>query len=263
MGSLVSPSQSPPLLDERDPPPVQVVHPSGRANVLLIGDHAGNAIPSSLGDLGLLTAERSRHIAWDIGVRALGEHLSAALDATFIHQPFSRLVIDCNRDPGVAASIVEVSDETVVPGNADLAGPAREERRTSIHAPYHARIASEIERRRVRGAPPALVALHSFTPVMGGRARPWQVGILHDRGDLRLSRAMLNRLRQEEGLVVGDNEPYKMDGTDYTIPRHAYANDAHYLEVEFRQDLLLYPEDARQWAARFAGWLSDALAAIA
>jgi predicted N-formylglutamate amidohydrolase len=262
MGSSVSPSQHPPLLDERDPPPAQVVHEAGRANILFIGDHAGNTIPASLGDLGLLPAERNRHIAWDIGVRALGEHLSTVLDATFIHQSFSRLVIDCNREPGVPASIVEMSDETPVPGNAGLGPAAREERRTAIHEPYHAAIAREIERRTASGARPVLVALHSFTPVMAGRPRPWQLGVLHDRGDTRLSHAMLQRLRREESLTVGDNEPYKMDGTDYTIPRHAYANGAHYLEIEVRQDLLLYPDDVRLWATRFAGWLTDAIATL-
>lgn len=259
----MSPSQSPPLLGELDPSPAQVVRESGQANILLIGDHAGNAIPASLGDLGLSAAERSRHIAWDIGVRALGEHLSAALDATFVHQAFSRLVIDCNREPRSAGSIVEVSDETSIPGNEGLDPAAREERRARILEPYQARIASEIARRRAGGACPVLVALHSFTPVMGRNApRPWQVGILHDKGDTRLSQATLKRLKQEAGLVVGDNEPYQMDGTDYTIPRHAYPNDAHYLEVEFRQDLLANPEGARLWASRFAVWLRDAIAAV-
>jgi predicted N-formylglutamate amidohydrolase len=254
---------SPSLLGELDPSPTQVVRESGQANILLIGDHAGNTIPSSLGDLGLSAAERSRHIAWDIGVRALGEHLSAALDATFIHQAFSRLVIDCNRDPRSEGSIVEVSDETPIPGNRGLDQAAREERRATILEPYQARIASEIARRKAGGACPVLVAVHSFTPVMGRNApRPWQVGILHDKGDTRLSQATLKRLRQEAGLVVGDNEPYQMDGTDYTIPRHAYPNGAHYLEVEVRQDLVANPEGARLWASRFAVWLQDAIAAL-
>jgi predicted N-formylglutamate amidohydrolase len=107
-----------------------------------------------------------------------------------------------------------------------------------------------------------LVALHSFTPALGGVSRPWQLGLLHDAGDTTLSRALFGRLKQEAQLCVGDNEPYRMDGTDYTIPRHAYANDARYLEVEFRQDLLPDGEHARLWASRFAGWLRDAMALL-
>jgi len=258
----VGPAPNQPLLGERDSAPTRVVNEGGRAGILLVGDHAGNAIPASLDDLGLSAAERHRHIAWDLGVRALGEHLAPMLDATFIHQHFSRLVIDCNRDPGAPASIVEVSDETPVPGNVGLDAAAREARRAAIHEPYHARIAGEITRRRSGGGAPVLVALHSFTPVLGQAARPWQLGILHDRGDTRLSRATLARLRQEPHLTVGDNEPYRMDGTDYTVPRHAYENEMAYVEVEFRQDLLAHADEVHHWATRFAGWLTDAIATL-
>jgi predicted N-formylglutamate amidohydrolase len=192
----------------------------------------------------------------------LGEHLAPLLDATFIHQHFSRLVIDCNRDPRSAASIVEASDGTPVPGNLGLHPEAREARRAAIHEPYHARIAREIARRERDGARPILVALHSFTPVLGAIPRPWQLGVLHHRGDTRLSRATLARLRKEESLTVGDNEPYRMDGTDYTVPRHAYESGVPYLEVEFRQDLLADPDEVRAWATRFARWLTEAIAAI-
>jgi predicted N-formylglutamate amidohydrolase len=248
----------PTLLNHAETPPVRVVHEAGRSDVLLLGDHAGNAIPASLGDLGLSEGDRLRHIAWDIGVHALGQGLAAALDATFIWQPFSRLVIDCNRDPRSVAAIPVISDATPIPGNEDLDEAAREQRRDAIHRPYHQRIADEIAARRARGTPPVLVALHSFTPVMGGEKRPWQIGILHDAGDASLSGALLSRLLDEPALVVGDNEPYRMDGTDYTIPRHAYPGALPYLEVEFRQDLLLNAEAIRLWAARFAGWLEDA-----
>ncbi len=255
---FVMPATLPSLFDKADPPPVRTVREGGRSDVLLLGDHAGNAIPGSLSDMGLSGGDRIRHIAWDIGVCALGHELATALDATFIWQPYSRLVIDCNRDPRSVAAIPAVSDATFVPGNAGLNEAGRDQRRDAIHGPYHERIAGEVAARQARGAPPVLVSLHSFTPVMAGQRRPWQVGILHDAGDTSLSHAMLARLKGEAALVVGDNEPYRMDGTDYTIPRHAYANAVPYLEVEFRQDLLSDDEAIRVWAARFVRWLEDA-----
>jgi predicted N-formylglutamate amidohydrolase len=249
-----------PLLGGSDPPPAVVIRKDGRADILLLGDHAGNAIPSSLEGFGVSTSDLARHIAWDLGVRGLGEALAAELDATFIRQSFSRLVIDCNRDPRTAGSIVESSDGTPVSGNVGLGPDAREQRRVAIHEPYHQTIAEELERRRARGAPPVIVALHSFTPALAGAQRPWHIGLLHDAGDTTLSRALLARLRQERELCVGDNEPYRMNGTDYTIPRHAYPAGARYLEVEFRQDLLPDVEHERLWASRFAEWLDDAIA---
>jgi predicted N-formylglutamate amidohydrolase len=252
-----------PLLGEADPPPFSVVRAGARVDLLLLGDHAGNAIPSSLGELGLRAADRTRHIAWDAGVRALGERMSAILDATFVHQPYSRLVIDCNRDSRSPDAILPVSDGTPVPGNAGLGDDARDQRRLAIHAPYHERITTELAlRQRAGGVAPLVVSLHSFTPTLAGERRPWHVGVLHDRGDTRPSRALLTCLSHERDLTVGDNQPYHMDGTDYTVPYHAYANELPYLELEFRCDLLADAEGADRWANRCAAWIQEVMARI-
>jgi predicted N-formylglutamate amidohydrolase len=251
-----------PLLRDVDPPPFSVVRRGACSDVLLLGDHAGNAIPASLGDLGLRAVDRTRHIAWDVGVRALGERISAILEATFIHQPFSRLVIDCNRDSQSPDSILPMSDGTPVPGNAGLGAEACDLRRLAIHAPYHECIATELALRRRAGVAPLVVALHSFTPTLAGERRPWHVGVLHDRGDTRPSRALLTFLSHERDLVVGDNQPYRMDGTDYTVPHHTYANGLPYLELEFRCDLLADPEDADRWSTRCAAWIQEVMARI-
>jgi predicted N-formylglutamate amidohydrolase len=88
------------LLRRDDPSPVIVTNPGGSSPILLLGDHAGRAIPESLGGLGVAPEALDLHIAWDIGVAGLGERLAADLDACFIRQAYSRLVVDCNRRPG-------------------------------------------------------------------------------------------------------------------------------------------------------------------
>ena len=237
------------MLAADEPPPVITLNPSGISPFLLIGDHAGNAIPRSLDALGVGEADRTRHIAWDIGVAALGERLSAALDAVFIRQHYSRLVIDCNRAPGAPSSIPEVSDGTAIPGNRGLDRSEADERARRIHAPYQQAIAEEIARRGAAGLPTVLIALHSFTPRMNGFDRPWHVGVLHSAGDTRFAQATLAALREDAALVVGDNEPYQMDGTDYTVPRHAFAAGLPYAELETRQDLLSDSDGIGRWCA--------------
>ncbi|CAN5132918.1 N-formylglutamate amidohydrolase [soil metagenome] len=229
------------LLGPHDPPTVSLINPSAASVFLLLGDHAGQAIPSSLGDLGLTAADQDRHIAWDIGVRALGEALSEALDATFIVQTWSRLVIDCNRDPAAADAIPVVSDGTLIPGNVDLGEIDRRRRIDEVHEPYHRAIADVLTERAGRNQPTILVSLHSFTPVMNAFVRPWEIGVLHDRGEAGFAQAMLTALRAELDLVVGDNEPYRMDTVDHTVPRHAYPAALPYVELEIRQDLIHQP----------------------
>jgi predicted N-formylglutamate amidohydrolase len=230
---------------------------------LLLGDHAGREIPRSLAGLGLPQAELDRHIAWDIGVAAYGAVLSRVLNAPFIAQRFSRLVIDCNRDPARPDAIPEVSDGAEIPGNRALTPVARQARVDEVAAPYHAAIAAELAARAARGLPTILISLHSFTPRMNGVDRPWRFGVLHAENS-PYSRAVLACLRADFGdVLVGDNEPYKMDEVDFTIPRHAGSRGLDYLELEVRQDLLADPAGQAQIAAVVAPLLPRALAALA
>ncbi|MBC9035207.1 N-formylglutamate amidohydrolase [Sphingomonas sp. JC676] len=249
------------LFAPQDPPPVSVFNPGGGASFLLLGDHAGNAIPRALGTLGLDETERTRHIAWDIGIGALGIALAETLDAAFICQAYSRLVVDCNRDPAAPDAIAEISDGTVIPGNQRLTAQDRAARIAAIHAPYQAAITAELARRDAEGGVTVLVALHSFTPSMGGVDRPWQIGVLHDGGDVSFAAALLRALRARGDLEVGDNQPYAMDATDHTIPRHAYARRRPYVELEIRQDLLDSPIAVGAWSHLLSGIFSKALAA--
>ena len=247
------------MIDAGDPAPVTCCNPHGRSPFLLVGDHAGNAIPRALGTLGLAAADRNRHIAWDIGVRGLGEMLAEALDACFIHQAYSRLVIDCNRDPLSAEAMLTHSDGSRVPANAHIPPDQRAARIDAVHTPYHDRIAAELGARAAVGRPTVGVALHSFTPSMAGIRRPWDIGVLHAGGEARVATALLALLAREATLCVGDNQPYRMDETDYTIQRHAIGNGLAYVELEVRQDVISGEEGQRAWCARLATALAAAL----
>ena len=240
------------LLGPQDVPPVREYNDSGRSSFLLTCDHYGRLIPGALGDLGLPERELKRHIAWDIGIAGVAEMLSKHLDAHLIVQRYSRLVIDCNRPPNVASSIPVISEATTVPGNQGLTRQAAELRRTQIFDPYHRRIDGIIDQRRQHNLPTILVSLHSFTPVYAGIARPWHIGTLYQR-DKVLPPLLLQLLRAEPDLVVGDNEPYAVsDETDYTIPVHAEARGLMNTGIEIRQDLISDSAGEKAWADRLA-----------
>lgn len=225
------------ILGLDDPSPVNVLNQGGTSPFLLIGDHAGRAIPQRLASLGLDPEVLDLHIASDIGVAGLGTLLSERLDACFVSQTYSRLVIDCNRKPGDATSICTSSDGIAIPGNAQLSDDERRARQIFILQPYQKAIADALERGRARGQPTFIVSLHSFTPVMAGYRRPWHFGVLH-RHDSLLSSRMLELLRDEFGSAAGDNQPYQLDDKDYTVPLHADAHGLDYLELEVRQDII-------------------------
>jgi predicted N-formylglutamate amidohydrolase len=247
------------LLDRDEPEPTRVFNSGGSSPFLILGDHAGNFIPKQLGTLGLSAENRERHIAWDIGVRGLGELLATALDATFIHQYYSRLVIDCNRDPAAAEAIPETSDGSCIPGNASLSDDDRAARVAAIHDSYHDRIAKELVIRSKADRLTILIALHSFTPVMGQIDRPWHVGVLYSEGNTGFATTLLDVLERQSDITTGDNEPYQMDQTDHTIPRHGFVNSLPYAELEIRQDLIADPMGQRIWCFRLSAALEAAL----
>jgi predicted N-formylglutamate amidohydrolase len=224
------------LLTADDPPPFQIINPAGASSFLIVCDHAGNRVPAALGTLGLGESDLTRHIAWDPGALELSELLSEALDAKLIRQTYSRLVVDCNRGPDAADAIASVSDGTMVPGNQALSPIDRAARFAEIHEPYQSAIASAIS------ADTVIVSIHSFTPEMKGVKRPWEVGVLHHLGNTNFALAVLASLNEMIDLPVGDNQPYAMDGIDYTVPRHAYPAGLPYVEIEVRQDILSTPE---------------------
>jgi predicted N-formylglutamate amidohydrolase len=240
------------LLDKGDPAPVYVLRPTGRSDFLLTADHAGRAIPRRLGRLGLPESELERHIAWDIGIAGVTERLAQALDATAVLQAYSRLVIDCNRQPGWASSIPRVSELTRVPGNQAIPPTEREARRRAIFLPYHQRITELLDRRDAAKRRTVLVAMHSFTPVFKGETRTIEIGVLYNR-DARLARILRDLLRAEGKLAVGDNAPYAItDTSDYTVPVHGEGRGLPHVEIEIRQDLIGDAAGQVAWATRLA-----------
>ncbi len=232
------------LLAADEPSPIREFRTSGEgggtSDFFLTADHAGRLIPRRLGTLGVTEA------------------LSELLDAPAVLQAYSRLVIDCNRQPGMETSIPVISEHTVVPGNENLGADEREARRREIFAPYHDRIAGLLARRKTAGRRTVLVAMHSFTPVFKGEARAVEIGILYNR-DARMAHMMLELLRAEGDLVVGDNAPYAItDTSDYTAPVHAEAQGMPHVEIEIRQDLIAEPAGQQNWARRLARLLPEA-----
>jgi predicted N-formylglutamate amidohydrolase len=218
---------------------------------LILCDHASNAVPPDLGDLGLSPAEFQRHIAYDIGAAAVTRLLAHRLGAPAILTRFSRLIIDPNRGRDDPTLVMRLSDGAVVPGNAKVDEAEIAARIERFYDPYDAAITAHIHRALAAGHPPVIVTVHSFTPNWRGWPRPWHVGILWD-ADERFARPLLDGLSAEEGLVVGDNEPYDGALAGDTIDRHATVRGLANALIEIRQDLIASDEGAEEWAERFA-----------
>lgn len=236
------------LLGPNEPSPVEILNEGATTPVILVCDHASARIPETLGTLGLDEGELARHIAIDIGAAGLAHRLSAAFDAPAVLACYSRLVIDCNRDPDDHTSIREISEGVIVPGNRRLSAADRAARIREIFDPYHDAVDARIAAVEARGDVPLIVAVHSFTPRFRGVVRPWHVGILSNR-DRRIADRLIADLSRDESLVVGDNEPYSgLHFAGYTIDSHATARHLPCVMIEVRQDEVAHGDGVDRWA---------------
>lgn len=230
------------------------------SGLVLLCDHARNALPEGYGTLGLPPAELERHIGYDIGAAGVTERLAAALGVPAVLTRFSRLLIDCNRGEDDPTLIMRLSDGAVIPGNRTLDPAERDKRITRFYRPYHGAVAEVIDLALAHAVVPVLLSVHSFTPTWRGTARPWHAAVLWDK-DPRFAHALLDALRAEPALVVGDNEPYTGRLKGDCLWRHGTSRGLPHALLEIRQDLIATEDGQAAWAERLAGALRRILAA--
>lgn len=229
--------------------PVEYISGDPDSGLLLLCDHARNTVPPGYGDLGVPAEQFERHIGYDIGARAVTLELARRLNAPACLTTYSRLLIDPNRGEDDPTLIMRLSDGAVVPGNAQVDERERAGRIEAFHKPYHDLIDRSLNTMIAKAPPPVIVSIHSFTPVWRGVPRPWHITVLWD-SDPRAARPMLDGLRAQEDLVVGDNEPYDGALKNDTMYRHATSRGLAHALLELRQDLIADPHGVTEWADR-------------
>jgi predicted N-formylglutamate amidohydrolase len=240
------------------PAAVTLLNAEGASPFVLLCEHASNFIPAEYAALGLPAAELGRHIAWDIGAAVLARKLSAQLDAPLFKAGYSRLLIDLNRPLQASSSIPELSEATVIPGNIGIDAAERARRQAAWFTPFHDAVAALLDARAAAGRDTAVIGVHSFTATYLGVPRPWHAGILYAEAR-RFGTALVHALAADPALVIGDNEPYRIEAEyDYTVPVHGDAEGRDAVLLEVRQDLLATAADCAAWAARLAVALAAA-----
>ncbi len=243
-------------------PAFEIVPGALSRGLILVADHARNALPQAYGTLGLPQAELCRHIAYDIGVEGVLRSLCGFLGVAGIFAGFSRLLIDPNRGIQDPTLIMQLSDGAVVPGNVGMGMAERQHRIDTYYTPYHRALSGLIDEAERLGVRPVLCSIHSFTPFWKGVARPWHAGVLWD-GDDRFARPLMAALAAEKDLVVGDNEPYAGGLAGDSMNAHGTQRGLVHALIEIRQDLIAEAAGQLAWAERLSRILPHVLKEIA
>jgi predicted N-formylglutamate amidohydrolase len=218
------------------------------AGLVIICEHASNSLSEPWADLGLAPGAIGEHIAWDPGALGLARALAARLapelsGAVLVHAPLSRLIYDLNRAPDLPGAMPARSERHDIPGNSRLSAAARAARTLALYTPFHASLMTELALQLALGQRPAVITVHSFTPVYDGRRRAVEFGIIHD-ADPALALAIVEGAARS-GLVTRLNEPYSAaDHVTHTLRLHATPYGLANAMLELRNDLIA--DDAAQ-----------------
>lgn len=236
---------------------VAVHNRDGRGPVVVVCEHASNAIPARYGRLGLHPDLLDSHIAWDPGALAVAHQLSKAMDAPLVAGELSRLLFDCNRPPEAPDAVPERSEIHEIPGNQNLTVAERARRTHAIHDPFREALQGVVTR---FAKPPVMITVHSFTPVYRGQPRDVEIGLLHDNDD-RLARTMMSNAPDHTDRVVRLNDPYgPQDGVTHTLRAHALPIGAVNVMLEIRNDLIRDTVAQTTMAAMLTRWIAAACA---
>lgn len=232
--------------------PVEVTDGDFSLGMLIIADHAMRHMPSEYGRLGLPDSEFDRHIAYDIGVEGVVRHLARLISAPAVMARYSRLLIDPNRGEDDPTLVRQIYDGAVIPGNYPLYADEMHRRIETYFRPFRMAVeetATAIEEKT--GSAAMILSIHSFTPRMGNRPRPWHIGLLWDLDD-RLFKKLFDALKADPSLIVGDNEPYDGALKGDTLHEHATIKGRAHVLIEIRQDLIASEAGQKEWAERLA-----------
>ena len=236
LGPEPEPGLASSLAPEGQFPPI-VENATSKGRLILVCEHATNAIPSRWADLGLTGDQRRTHIAWDPGALAVARGLMKRLDAVLIHAPVSRLIYDCNRAPDMKGAMPARSEVHDIPGNAAISTAERLARTEAIYLPWTNALHALIARRIALGLAPVIVTIHSFTPVYFGKQRAVEIGIIHD-ADPSLAAAIHAAARKTK-LQAELNSPYSAaDDVTHTLRLHATPYGLPNAMLEIRHDLI-------------------------
>ena len=231
-------------------------------DVILVCEHASNALPQPWGDLGLTAEQRMAHIAWDPGALGLMRGLAERLDATCISATASRLIYDCNRAPDMPGAMPARSELHDIPGNAAIPPAQRAQRTAALYIPFHEALHGLIAERIALGRRPVILTIHSFTPIYFGTPREVEFGVIHD-ADPALARAIVAEAKARTALKTGLNEPYSAaDDVTHTLRLHATPYGLTNAMLEIRNDLIATPEAEATMSATLAPVLAAAIAAL-
>ncbi len=204
--------------------------------ILITCEHGGNRIPRPYA--GLFSGKKKlleSHQGYDLGALDLAKALSRTIGSPLYYTETSRLLVDCNRSPGGRGLFSEITRRL----------DERERRKilSRYYEPYREKVRRAIEAVIVAGNAAVHLSIHSFTPVLDGKIRDCDIGLLYDPARA-LEKEFCRRLsflikKEMPGIRIGMNRPYRGTSDGFTTHLRKTFPGESYLGIEFEANQAL------------------------
>jgi predicted N-formylglutamate amidohydrolase len=220
-------------------------------------EHGGNTVPAAYRSY-FKGAKKvlASHRGWDPGALDLARTLARSLDAPLVATTISRLLIECNRSLSSRNLFSEYTRRLSDEEKRDLL--------KKYYIPHRGSVAAVVRSAmRTHGAV-VHAGVHTFTPVMKGRMRNADVGLLYD--PRRPAEAVFCELwtialaRIAPELHVRRNYPYRGWSDGLTTALRASLPPTRYLGIELEVNQALVAMSAA-WA-RTRSAIAESLALV-
>ncbi|MDT8410336.1 MAG: N-formylglutamate amidohydrolase [Wenzhouxiangellaceae bacterium] len=205
---------------------------------LISAEHASNQVPKPWQHL--FAGQRSvldSHRGWDPGSGELARALAAALDAPLLEGRFTRLLIDLNRSAGHPRHFSEFTRGLPPAEKRELV-----ERYWQPHWDCYGECLESLPGQIIH------IACHSFSPVLDGRSRRTDIGLLYDPSrplEAHYCRTLGTALREAlPEFTIHMNQPY-LGVSNGMGQQHRRLHDDRRLvtlELEINQRLVARPD---------------------
>ena len=219
---------------------------TGPLRLVVSCEHGGGYVPPRFTNCFQHTAAAlESHRSYDAGALELARHIARRADAPLLAARVTRLLVDLNRSPGHRALFSEFTSGLNVQDKRAIL--------QQHYFPHRCRLQAAIASAVQQGRFVVHLGVHTFAPVLRGRPRRADVGLLYDPAR-PAEKAFCRRWQQElakrmPSLIVRRNYPYlgRSDGLTTALRRHFDPEDYLGLELEVNQSWTESPAaDRRQ-----------------
>lgn len=212
--------------------------------VVVTCEHGGNIVPQ--GFVSLFRGQRRMlrsHRGYDAGALELANFVSEGFGTVPHSSTVTRLLVDLNRSPENPRRFSEISRRLPASGKKSVMD--------TYYWPYRSEIQSEIGR-LVRGGENVLhLSVHTFTPVLDGKKRFADIGLLYNP-QRRLESLFCRRWKRQLGQVapplrVRLNYPYSGQSDGFTTYLRCFFDEQVYWGIELEVNQRFALGRAERW----------------